>query len=91
MSQAAELSGLKAKISEERLNKKDFDQIISRIQDKENLAGWVNQLPASTTPFAYGLRPKLADQPEINIPAAAISSTPSSTVTSSPAKETTTP
>lgn len=84
MSQAAELSNLKARISEEQLNKDNFYAILSRLAGKWELAFWINNIPASSTPFAYGARPKINNPVEVNA-----SSTPNSST--SPIIATTTP
>jgi len=66
MSQAAELSNLKAGISEERLNKNDFDEILGRLIGKQELIVWINAIAISSTPFSYGNRPKINNPEETN-------------------------
>lgn len=80
MSQAVELSGLKSKVAEERLNLKEFDQIIKRIKDKNNLLNWTGS-PPLITPFALGNKKpiKSTSTSATSTPAIKTTSTPTST------------
>lgn len=63
LSQAIELTGLKAKVAEERINRPLFDKIVEHIDYKKTLDG----RPAyncSSTPLTYGFVPACLNLPK---------------------------
>lgn len=81
LSQAIELSGLKAKVIEERINQPLFDQITERIDYKKTLDG----RPAyacSSTPLTYGFVPACLDLPKATSTTSSAATSTKSTSTS---------